>query len=198
LIYIQTNMSSIERSKCTIYIGGLDPLVSKENIHGAFLPFGDIIDIIIPTTNSRNDQGDNDEDNTTRGPGHKNRGFAYIEFEEAEDAKEAIDNMDQSELLGRTLRVAQAKPQKDHSEGLGSKTAVWEQVRQIERDWGERLLTFIVCVWLGWLVRKEQSWGGSEYASETRRKLRFDANARSIGRGRTKRELKEWSLGVRV
>ena len=55
------------------------------------------------------------------------RGFGYVEFELAVDAKEAIDNMDQSELFGRVIRVAQAKPQKDSSEGLGSKTAVWEQ-----------------------------------------------------------------------
>ena len=36
--------------------------------------------------------------------------------------------MDQSELFGRVIKVAQAKPQKDANEGLGSKTAVWEQV----------------------------------------------------------------------
>ena len=52
-----------------------------------------------------------------------------MEFEIPGDAKEAIDNMDQSELFGRVLKVAQAKPQKDANEGLGSKTAVWEQVR---------------------------------------------------------------------
>ena len=51
-----------------------------------------------------------------------------MEFEIPGDAKEAIDNMDQSELFGRVLKVAQAKPQKDANEGLGSKTAVWEQV----------------------------------------------------------------------
>ena len=37
--------------------------------------------------------------------------------------------MDQSELFGRVIKVAQAKPQKDANEGLGSKTAVWEQVQ---------------------------------------------------------------------
>lgn len=52
---------------------------------------------------------------------------SYVEFEMSQDAREAIDNMDQSELYGRVIKVAQAKPQKDASEGLGSKTAVWEQ-----------------------------------------------------------------------
>ena len=58
------------------------------------------------------------------------RGFGYVEFEALGDAKEAMDNMDQSELFGRVIKVAQAKPQKDTSEGFGSKTAVWEQVHR--------------------------------------------------------------------
>ena len=56
------------------------------------------------------------------------RGFGYVEFSLAEDAREAIDNMDQSELFGRVIKCNQAKPQKDINEGLGSRTAVWEQV----------------------------------------------------------------------
>lgn len=57
------------------------------------------------------------------------RGFGYIEFSVAEDAHEAIDNMDQAELYGRVIKVNQAKPQKQAGEKLGSKTAIWEQVR---------------------------------------------------------------------
>jgi RNA recognition motif-containing protein len=51
-----------------------------------------------------------------------------VEFALAEDALEAIDNMDQAELYGRVIKVNQAKPQKQAGEKLGSKTAVWEQV----------------------------------------------------------------------
>jgi len=52
-----------------------------------------------------------------------------VEFEDAIDAKEAIDNMDQSELYGRVIKVAMAKPdRKDTGEAaLGSTTAIWEQ-----------------------------------------------------------------------
>lgn len=80
-----------------------------------FLPFGEIIDVTIPKSElpSSNDP---------------HRGFGYVEFEIPGDAKEAIDNMDQSELFGRVLKVAAAKPQKDSNEGLGSRTAVWESV----------------------------------------------------------------------
>lgn len=56
------------------------------------------------------------------------RGFAYVEFEDPEDTKAAIDNMDGSELFGKVLKVNAAKPPKNVNEGLGSKTALWEQV----------------------------------------------------------------------
>ena len=80
-----------------------------------FLPFGEIVDVTIPKP----------ELPSSTDP---HRGFGYIEFEIPGDAEEAIDNMDQSELFGRVIRVAAAKPQKDSNEGLGSRTAVWESV----------------------------------------------------------------------
>lgn len=52
-----------------------------------------------------------------------------MEFEDPEDVKDAIDNMDQSELFGRVIKVNGAKAPKNADEGLGSKTALWEQVR---------------------------------------------------------------------
>ncbi|KAK2066430.1 hypothetical protein P8C59_000254 [Phyllachora maydis] len=55
------------------------------------------------------------------------RGFAYVEFEDPDDAKEAIDNMDQSELFGRVIKVSAAKLPKSKDEGLGSRTALWAQ-----------------------------------------------------------------------
>ena len=39
--------------------------------------------------------------------------------------------MDQSELFGKVLKVSAAKPPKNVNEGLGSKTALWEQVSAI-------------------------------------------------------------------
>lgn len=111
-------MSDATRLKATVYVGGLDNAVTAETLHAAFIPFGDIADISLPKPElpSSNDP---------------HRGFGYVEFEQAEDAKEAMDNMDQSELFGRVIKVAPAKPQKDSTEGLGSKTAVWQQVCSI-------------------------------------------------------------------
>jgi hypothetical protein len=38
------------------------------------------------------------------------RGFAFIEFDDPSDAQDAIDNMNLSEMFGKTLRVNLAKP----------------------------------------------------------------------------------------
>jgi RNA recognition motif-containing protein len=57
-----------------------------------------------------------------------------VEFEDPEDTKDAIDNMDQSELFGRVIKVSAAKPPKNVNEGLGSKTALWEQVCRFPLD----------------------------------------------------------------
>lgn len=109
-------MTEAARLKSTIYVGGLDNAVTAATLHAAFVPFGEVVDISLPKP----------ELPSSTDP---HRGFGYVEFELSEDAKEAIDNMDQSELYGRVIKVAAAKPQKDSNEGLGSKTAIWETVR---------------------------------------------------------------------
>jgi peptidyl-prolyl isomerase E (cyclophilin E) len=59
------------------FSGGLAEEVDEKVLHAAFIPFGDIMDIQIPL------------DYETE----KHRGFAFVEFESAEDAAAAIDNM---------------------------------------------------------------------------------------------------------
>lgn len=111
-------MTDTARWKATVYVGGLAPAVTVTTLQEAFLPFGEIADVSLPR---------NENPNTAATEPH--RGFAYVEFEDPEDAREAIDNMDQAELFGRVIKVSAAKPPKSAGQGLGSKTAVWEQVR---------------------------------------------------------------------
>lgn len=108
-------MSDASRAKATLYVGGLASQVTTHVLHDAFIPFGEIIDVSIPPPELPSST-------------EPHRGFGYVEFEHAADAKEAIDNMDQSELFGRVLKVNIAKERKAEGEGLGSKTAIWEQV----------------------------------------------------------------------
>ncbi|OQD72382.1 hypothetical protein PENDEC_c021G03237 [Penicillium decumbens] len=107
-------MSESTRLKSTVYVGGLDQAVTAKTLAEAFVPFGEVVDISLPKPDAPNSSD-------------VHRGFGYVEFDLPQDAKEAIDNMDGSELYGRTIKVAAAKPQKDANEGLGSKTAIWEQ-----------------------------------------------------------------------
>ena len=108
-------MTDASRLKATLYIGGLDDAVNERILADAFLPFGEVVDVSIPKPENPS-------------PTNQHKGFGYVEFESAEDAVEAMDNMDQSELFGRVLKVAPAKPQKEGMAGLGSRVAIWEQV----------------------------------------------------------------------
>jgi peptidyl-prolyl isomerase E (cyclophilin E) len=42
------------------------------------------------------------------------RGFAFVEYENADDADEAIFNLDGSELLGQSISVSVAQPNQIH------------------------------------------------------------------------------------
>lgn len=108
-------MSDSQRWKSTVYVGGLSPLATNSHVLDAFIPFGEIVEVQVPK---------NDKPGSTE----PHKGFAYVEYEDSADAKEAIDNMDQAEFFGKVLKVSQAKAPKSADEGLGSKTAIWEQV----------------------------------------------------------------------
>lgn len=107
-------------SKRIVYVGGLAEEVDEKVLHAAFIPFGDVIDVQIPL------------DYETQ----KHRGFAFVEFEQAEDAAAAIDNMNDSELFGRTIRVNVAKPMKIKE---GSTKAVWSEDSWLRQHAGETL-----------------------------------------------------------
>mmetsp|Transcript_129374 Transcript_129374/g.258299 ORF Transcript_129374/g.258299 Transcript_129374/m.258299 type:complete len:130 (+) Transcript_129374:50-439(+) len=77
----------------TLYVGGLDEQVDRNVLEAAFGPFGDLKSVEIPLDAKTN----------------KHRGFGFVEFMEAEDAKEAIFNRHDSELFGRTIRVNLAR-----------------------------------------------------------------------------------------
>ncbi|UJR13569.1 hypothetical protein I4U23_000582 [Adineta vaga] len=108
--------------KRTIYVGGLGEEVDEKTLHAAFIPFGDIFEIQLPM------------DYETQ----KHRGFGFVEYETAEDAAAAIDNMNDAELFGRAIRVNLAKPV--HLKETSSKP-VWsedqwlsEAMNSVEKD----------------------------------------------------------------
>lgn len=131
-------MSDQSRQKATVFVGGLNNEVNEQTLHDAFIPFGEIVDVSLPKPDlsvllSRTFCSNMLIIYPRKSNTDPHRGFGYVEFALPEDAREAIDNMDQAELYGRVIKCNQAKPQKDANEGLGSRTAIWEQVRPITR-----------------------------------------------------------------
>lgn len=106
--------------KRTIYVGGLADEADEQLLNAAFIPFGDIADIQIPVDFES----------------QKHRGFAFVEYECPEDAAAAIDNMNDAELLGRTIRVNIAKPVRVKE---GSIKPIWADDEWLQKHAGATL-----------------------------------------------------------
>eukprot|EP01097_Dermamoeba_algensis_P006040 TRINITY_DN3803_c0_g1_i1.p1 TRINITY_DN3803_c0_g1~~TRINITY_DN3803_c0_g1_i1.p1 ORF type:complete len:132 (+),score=48.32 TRINITY_DN3803_c0_g1_i1:116-511(+) len=111
--------------KKALYVGGLDEAVTEQILYNTFIAFGDLVDVSVPL-----------DQNT-----QKNRGFAFIEFEESEDAAAALENMNDAELFGKILKINYSRPA-----AMAKSKAVWndgdayfeaEQKEKEERDKGE-------------------------------------------------------------
>lgn len=76
----------MSNDKRTIYVGGLADEVTERLLNNAFIPFGDIADIQMPADYES----------------QRHRGFAFIEYEQSEDAAAAIDNMVRSCCTSRS------------------------------------------------------------------------------------------------
>lgn len=105
-------------NKRMLYVGGLADEVNQEMVRAAFIPFGDLIEINLPL------------DYATQ----KHKGFAFVEFEEKEDAASAIENMNDAEICGRTIRVNLAKPLRATE---SSTRAVWQSDQWLQKYAGK-------------------------------------------------------------
>ncbi|GKY97262.1 hypothetical protein MPSEU_000684600 [Mayamaea pseudoterrestris] len=122
-------------SKRVVYVGGIADQATSDILHAAMLPFGPIKSVELPMDYAKG----------------VHRGFAFTEYEDADDAEEAIFNLNGSELLGRTLKVSLAQPNqvnklsasneavwksddwfKKHAGGIGEKTLKEQQDREKE------------------------------------------------------------------
>ena len=96
--------SAETKSRRCVYVGGLAPEVNESVVRAACVPFGELIEVQVPL------------DHLTG----KNRGFAFVQFALEEDCQDAIDNLDNSELYGRVIRV-------NLSRGQRKDQAVWQE-----------------------------------------------------------------------
>ncbi len=77
-----------------LFIGSLPWSVSDERLHEVFAAYGDVKEARVAT------------DKFTG----KSRGFGFVTYENAEQAKAAIDALDNTDLDGRTIFVSVARP----------------------------------------------------------------------------------------
>lgn len=100
---------SSSASRKALYIGGLDPAVTESTLRAAFIPFGPIQSIDMPMDYAAG----------------THKGYAFLEYVDAEDASEATYNMDGAELFGKTLVVNVAQADKLAGNLTSAKQAVW-------------------------------------------------------------------------
>ena len=78
-----------------IYVGNLSYSVNDESLAAAFAPFG--------TVDSARVIMDRDT--------NRSKGFGFVEMSQDQEAAEAIENLNGTELDGRQMRVNEARPQ---------------------------------------------------------------------------------------
>lgn len=105
-------------NKRMLYVGGLADEVNQEMVRAAFIPFGELIEINMPLDYAS----------------QKHKGFAFVEFEEQEDAAHAIENMNDAEIYGKTIRVNLAKPIRTTE---SSTRAVWQKEEWLQKYAGK-------------------------------------------------------------
>ncbi len=86
-----------------IYVGNLSPEVTEEDLQAAFSAYGQVASASII------------KDKVTGQP----RGFGFVEMPADEEAKAAIDGLNDTDLKGRTLTVNQARPRGSGRRGGG-------------------------------------------------------------------------------
>lgn len=85
-----------------IYVGNLPFSSSERDIEELFATYGEVVSVSLPID---------------RETGRK-RGFGFVEMS-ADDAANAIRNLDGSDLDGRTLKVNEARPRESRGPGGG-------------------------------------------------------------------------------
>ncbi len=76
-----------------LFVGGLPFSTTDEELEEAFSQFGNVKSAKVITDRETG----------------RSRGFGFVEYESAEEAKAAIDGQDNKELGGRTIHVSEAK-----------------------------------------------------------------------------------------
>jgi len=79
-----------------LYVGNLSYNTTVDILKDAFSKFGDVVDAVIITDKMSG----------------RSKGFGFVEFAKADDAKKAVEGMNGKEIDGRAAVVNVARPQR--------------------------------------------------------------------------------------
>jgi RNA recognition motif-containing protein len=86
-----------------LFVGSLSFDTKEDDLQQAFAAYGTPTSVTVIT-----------DRNTGR-----SKGFGFVEFASAEEAKKAIEGLNGKELQGRAITVAEARPREDRGGGGG-------------------------------------------------------------------------------
>ena len=81
----------------SIYVGNLSYDATEEDIRQAFAEHGEVASVNIVTYRETG----------------RSRGFAFVEMPDGDEAKKAIDNLNETEIAGRSITVSESRPKQD-------------------------------------------------------------------------------------
>jgi len=86
-----------------IYVGNISYQMSNDDLRAAFEPFGEVTDahVIMDRETGRS------------------RGFGFVEMANDDEAKEAIEKLNGSDIQGRNVTVNEARPRQPRPGGGG-------------------------------------------------------------------------------
>ena len=87
----------------SIYVGNLSYDVTQNDLSGVFAEYGTVKRVQLPTDRETG----------------RVRGFGFVEMSSDEEERAAIEALDGSEWMGRSLKVNKAKPREDRGGGGG-------------------------------------------------------------------------------
>ena len=87
-----------------IYVGNLSYNATEDDLRQAFAQYGEVSSVSVI------------KDRETGRP----RGFAFVEMPDEGQAKQAIENVNNSEIAGRRVTVNEARPREERPSGGGN------------------------------------------------------------------------------
>lgn len=88
-----------------LYVGNLSYEASEEDLRNLFSQAGSVQDAVVIRDKFTN----------------RAKGFGFVEMSTEEEAKKAVEEFNGKELNGRTITVAEARPQQPRTEGGGGR-----------------------------------------------------------------------------